>query len=308
VEAVLAERVPEIDLEQLISSRLPPPRPGRRIISFPSLGAILMRPRNLIMIAAAVTLIFLISQWIPSSNGEFALAQVQEQVYKLHSAQYTETFKQSGSPQTTTRKMTLGHSLGRWEGTAGGDLGRSITIIDKKQTLSIFPDKKAYVVFEHVDIPADGKDDSREKGFTWNETFDELLRAPAESVKRLPEKTIDSKTAVGFATERKEKTDRFVTTLRSTYWIDTKTKLPIRVEYATHSTNPAIKDSEGLVSDFVFDAPLDPALFSTEPPKGYTDLQPHVSPPPDKPLQRGHFELGHTVPAPEKPKSDKPSK
>jgi hypothetical protein len=65
--------------------------------------------------------------------------------------------------------------------------------------------------------------------------------------------------------------------------------------------------NQGVVSEFVFEAPLDPALFSTEPPKEYTDLQPHVSPPPDRPLQPGHFELGRIVPAPEKPKSDKPS-
>ncbi len=270
-----------------------------------------MRPRNLMFVAAAIAVIALVSQWIPSSNGDLALAQVQQQVEKLHTAQFTETFKLSGSPPTTTRKMTLGDSRGRWEGIAGGDLGHCITIMDEKQMLNIFPDKKGYVLSQYVQMPTDGKNDSRKKGFMWRDTFGELLRAPAESVKRLPEKTIDGTTAVGFVTEREEKFDGFITTSRRTYWIDAKTKLPIRVEFTAHSTNPDIKDSEGLVSDFVFDAPLDPALFSTDPPKGYKNLQPQTTAPPDKPLPAdkslplghteplptGHFELNKTVPS-----------
>jgi outer membrane lipoprotein-sorting protein len=298
VEAVLAEPVPQIDLERLIHSRLSPPRPTRRFASFPALGTILMSPRNLLIVAAAIALIALVSQWIPSSNGDLALAQVQQQVEKLHTAQFTETFKQTGSPPTTTRKMTLGDSRGRWEGTAGGDLGRCITIMDEKQLLNIFPDKKGYVLSQYVQMPADGNNDSGKKGFMWRDTFGELLRAPVESVKRLPEKTIDGKTAVGFVTEREEKSDGFITTSRRTYWIDSKTKLPILVEFAAHSTNPDINDTEGLVSDFVFDAPLDPALFSTEPPKGYTDMQPKPTPPAGRTLPPGlTVPLGKTVPS-----------
>jgi outer membrane lipoprotein-sorting protein len=308
VEAILAEPTPEIDLERLIPSELSP-RTSTRAISSQSLGAILMSPRNLITLGVAIALIVLISQLIPSSNGDFALAQVQQQVEKLHSIQYKETFQVPGSPQPQTRRcMNLGDSKARWEDTANSDLGRSVTTFDPKQMLTIFPEKKAYFLLVYIDPPGDGKDKRVDKKLTWRDTFDELLRKPSDSVKRLPEKEVDGKMAVGFVTEHEEKTDQFVGTIRNTYWIDKKTKLPVRIELTTHSTNPGVKDREvDLLSDFVFDAPLDPALFSTEPPKGYKNLQPQVTPPPDKPSS-GHFELGRIVPAPVKSKPENPSK
>src|SRR5205807_2650648 len=135
-----------------------------------SIGAILMSPRNLMTIGVAIALIVLISQLIPSSNGDFALAQVQQQIEKLQSIQYKETFQVPGSPQPQTRRcMNLGDSKTRWEDTANSDLGRSVTTFDPKQMLTIFPEKKAYFLSVYIDPPGDGKDKQGEKKFTWRE-------------------------------------------------------------------------------------------------------------------------------------------
>jgi outer membrane lipoprotein-sorting protein len=52
----------------------------------------------------------------------------------------------------------------------------------------------------------------------------------------------------------------------SVVWVDTRTNLPVRIE------NKATLNADGVktvvLSDFVFDAPLDEALFSTTPPEG----------------------------------------
>jgi hypothetical protein len=50
-------------------------------------------------------------------------------------------------------------------------------------------------------------------------------------------------------------------------WVDTKSNLPVRMENKTVLNGEGVKTL--VLSDFVFDAPLDEALFSTAPPKGY---------------------------------------
>jgi outer membrane lipoprotein-sorting protein len=49
-------------------------------------------------------------------------------------------------------------------------------------------------------------------------------------------------------------------------WIDPKTRLPLVIEHTLHTGD---KDVTIIMSDFVFDAPLDDALFSLVPPAGY---------------------------------------
>ena len=56
-----------------------------------------------------------------------------------------------------------------------------------------------------------------------------------------------------------------------TYWVDPQTKLPIRIEVEITSTDPMMAHSKSVLSDIVFDKDLDPALFSLDPPEGYSD-------------------------------------
>src|SRR6478672_1325067 len=71
----------------------------------PITGAKLMRFRNLAAVAAAGLFIVLAAEWLSDrSNGNFAFAEVQAEVGKTKSVQYTETFKQvapDGKPLPT---------------------------------------------------------------------------------------------------------------------------------------------------------------------------------------------------------------
>ena len=65
----------------------------------------------------------------------------------------------------------------------------------------------------------------------------------------------------------------FTETLKRIYWVDTATKLPVRIDCSVTNNNPAAaaqKLVEWMKYDFVFDAELDPKLFSTEAPEGFT--------------------------------------
>src|SRR5262245_2896565 len=89
-----------------------PPHPSR-----PNFGAIIMRPRNLVAIAASALFIVLATQWFSTpSVGSVAFAQVQDQVAKTKSAQYTEvrTDRMKDSKATVemqSRVMILGTSI-----------------------------------------------------------------------------------------------------------------------------------------------------------------------------------------------------
>ena len=85
-----------------------------------------------------------------------------------------------------------------------------------------------------------------------------------EKLTPIPEKQLDGVTVLGF--QDAEVKANF--TAVRTFWINKSTQLPIRID--------VVLTQEGIViggfsqSDFVFDAPLDDTLFSTEPPAGYT--------------------------------------
>ncbi|HYE18568.1 MAG TPA: hypothetical protein VEA69_08995 [Tepidisphaeraceae bacterium] len=88
--------------------------------------------------------------------------------------------------------------------------------------------------------------------------LDEFKRLDDKAAKPLGEKVIDGKPARGFATDQGA--------MKMEIWADKATNRPIRMDvrlplYGGETTMT--------MSDFVFDAPLDPALFDLDAPKGY---------------------------------------
>jgi outer membrane lipoprotein-sorting protein len=101
------------------------------------------------------------------------------------------------------------------------------------------------------------------------------LRRPTslEGAKRLPDRILNGRTAHGVSTEDHYKSDAGVRRTRSeTSWMDPTSKLPVRLEFRDYPSDLSDKGSELIQRDIVFNAPLDRALFSTEPPEGYTVL------------------------------------
>jgi len=96
---------------------------------------------------------------------------------------------------------------------------------------------------------------------------------PAEEAERLPARRFGGKSAVGFRTIETFKRKRGVHTLTRTYWIDSETRLPVQIEATSKSTDPFMGQSRWVISDIVFDEPIDEGLLSTELPEGYTVLE-----------------------------------
>ncbi len=258
------------------------------------LGTKIMSVRNFAAVAAIAVVIFFLAQLIPSrSNGNFAFAQVQTEVEKAKSVQYMLTEKvttkeNKAAPQQVKHVMVLGTDRRREEVTVkpGDDLGlgRSwaleqdpyVSIYDgaKHRGITIYPEKNAFILIrDNLSETEVGQVKNEQLKPQSQLDFYTLIRhVPSGKAKQLPERTIDGKRAVGFlieeTTEQKQGTD----TWRRTYWVDPSTRLPIRIDVSFRSTVPSTANMDAAITEITFGAVLDPELFSTDPPAGYTDL------------------------------------
>jgi hypothetical protein len=112
-----------------------------------------------------------------------------------------------------------------------------------------------------------------------------LRNVAGDKSTRLPDETIDGRKANVFRCEPPEEVRKQARghCEPMKVWVDPETKLPIRMEPFAQDGKPR---PEGVMHDFVFDQPLDPALFSFDPPEGYavtTQGIANLQPPPDKP-------------------------
>jgi len=259
----------------------------------------IMSPRNVTAAAVALAVVLLLTLWLSplgSTNG-LAFAEVQDKVEKTKSVQFTETRQDKSpdgklaGPKSVSRVMILGCYLRREETkvvyagdkleegrhwTRGPDHVISITNAKTGERVSLLPEERLFSVTKRIAwiTPDDGKIHTGEiEPQPEADFYSEIRRVPAEKAEKLRERAIDGNRAVGFRvvdkTKRKQGTDTFTTT----YWVDPKTKLPMRIESSFRSTDPTMGQSEALRNEFVFDAPLDKTLFSTEPPKGYVDQE-----------------------------------
>lgn len=92
--------------------------------------------------------------------------------------------------------------------------------------------------------------------------FLDLARVPESDIKRLPQKVVDGKSAIGF----RRMTGPYGGS--QTWWVDPKTKLPVRVEMRTRLSEGGVM-TQMVFSDIVYNAPLDDALFDVSVPDGY---------------------------------------
>ncbi len=87
-----------------------------------------------------------------------------------------------------------------------------------------------------------------------------------EKLTPLPEKQLDGVTVLGF--QEMEVLANHAAKAVRTYWINKATQLPVRIDVVVTQVGIVVYGFSQ--ADFVFDAPLDETLFSTEPPAGYT--------------------------------------
>lgn len=224
-------------------------------------------------VAAAVTALLGTVVWIlvVDRSASLVFAEVKNRVDRVQSVQYLETRETGGKQDEPRRHTILGRYLTRTEVLRNDGTIECIDIQDAGNGMfvSIYPMRKEFVVIgSQVSIDMDGGNKTDEKLTSRPEVdfYRRMRDVPDEPNKRLPEKTLGSRKVVGFYFEERQG----AATWKKTYWVDPKTKLPVRVEKSVSSRDPSVVPSHWVLSDFIFDQDLDASLFSTEPPEGYT--------------------------------------
>jgi outer membrane lipoprotein-sorting protein len=198
------------------------------------------------------------------SGNQFSFAAVQEKVAQTRSVTFKQTTKvDPGAPPEVDRMLILADGLFRMERPNG-----NYTVMDMKTGKALLvsrQDKKA-IIFLGLKVPG--------------VNLYEMLRVVInDTSKRLADEVIDGRKVSAFQVEIKGQKP----VPRQTWkvWADPETKLPIRMEPIPQN------DKEPMaIYDFAFDQPLEPSLFSFDPPEGYavsTEGLANLPAPPDKP-------------------------
>ncbi|WZO99212.1 hypothetical protein EP7_000811 [Isosphaeraceae bacterium EP7] len=109
-----------------------------------------------------------------------------------------------------------------------------------------------------------------------------LARYSGEADRQLGTKKIDGKPAIGFVIDAKKiDPDSYPGPVE--IWVDSRSSLPVLVLFTTNTSGQNILIRE---DNFRWNQPIDPGLFDTTPPKGYTDATPK---PPSLAEQIGHL-------------------
>jgi outer membrane lipoprotein-sorting protein len=266
-----------------------PPAARKRIMTLRNVGAI----------AAALLAMALFKYWTtPELETGFAFGAVQKEVEKTKSVQYVQKRKDSVDgrvrPEETRKVMIRGpHQMreevettsagdpppeGQIRLGAGPDKYTMVRNVKTGKTITLYPDKKTYSVPKlilGIDRDSGEIKESKIEPAPHLDFYQRIREFPSDSATKLPDRKINGRTAIGFQTVDKKKRRTGDDTWTRTYWIDPETKLPVRIEVVNVSVQgKSTVTSEFVKSDIIFDAPLDEALFSTDPPEGYKDSAP----------------------------------
>lgn len=97
--------------------------------------------------------------------------------------------------------------------------------------------------------------------------FAQFTALPTKNVEQLPSKVINGVNVIGLRTSEKQAGN----TWTRTYWVNEQTKLPYEIWSELYRGTQLTQ--RWVIKDFVYDAPLDDDLFSTETPAGYTSSE-----------------------------------
>jgi outer membrane lipoprotein-sorting protein len=179
-------------------------------------------------------------------------AQVAQQILTARTMSCNETVGGGQLPMPVTMKAMFSDGRVRMEYAQG-----NVMIFDqsKSQSLILDPTAKTAQIIKMTkttgapEVPSDPMQDPA--AFFRN--------LAAQNGEPIEDRQINGVTAKGFRT----KSFGFPASL----WVDPATKMPLRVEI---EFTMGKQKMNAVMSDFVFDAPLDDRLFSLDPPQGYT--------------------------------------
>jgi outer membrane lipoprotein-sorting protein len=206
-----------------------------------------------------------------SSSSNIAFATVVDMLERLHSATFDMTMRMDGRNTVTMRAkgLFLAPSRQRIEAARKGDRFGDMVIIadyDTAKGIVLLPSAKMAVVIDSKTI----KDQINNPMTCIFETMRCLVREgrnrSGKEVAPIGSKEIDGQTVVGFQAH--------CSMGDMTLWADPQTARPVRIDLKM----PAMK-THGVLTNFHYDVPLNPSLFSLKPPPGYFIHRMDVGPP-----------------------------
>ena len=229
-----------------------------------------------VIIAASLVAFF---AWTGGHSGGLAIADVLKSI-TAKTARFTITARMepqpAGMPPEQTMHMLVMENLVRQELPGG-----MYQVMDLKsgRSFTIIPQQKKVMVMKMTGLPQEAKDQMSNDFFgELQRKVEELRGSGPKDVEWLGEKDFDGRPARGFY-KRVQGTDL-------TVWADAETCLPVLMEMH-YGRGP--QQYFMTWSNFEFDVPLDPALFSTAVPEGYTveERSMDMSPPTEADLVTG---------------------
>ena len=174
-----------------------------------------------------------------------AFADVLEKASSVHTVRYTATIQMPAGPVPAQEIQFIELDNGRERCTLPGE----IAIHSQGKSLILNTSEKTAVVITNTSAG------QKELPAPTSPSFLAMIKRLRDaSYENLGKKEIDGKSAAGFRA-RKNGMDW-------TIWVDQKTELPVRVELTYSGIHT-------LMSNFVFNEPIDESLFSLTPPAGY---------------------------------------
>jgi hypothetical protein len=194
-------------------------------------------------------------------------------VERARSVQYARELVKPAGVEQPIRVFVLGRYLERQEhlGPNGDVVAVFIKNLQTGTYVAIDPRNKQFTILgqQRVLRPDGSEEVSDFKAAPSADIFKLVEELPPDAVPAFSDRVLDGRSVIGFYREYRQG----VYDWKITYWVDSATMLPVRMETTAISNNELWGTAEWVRSDFVFDEELDPKLFSTEPPAGYQVLQ-----------------------------------
>ena len=226
-----------------------------------------MKPMTKFVVVATLFVAFCgLLAWLSPSGRALAFEEIAKAFASIQSTTCDMT-AETGEVKTESKVMFLAPSLERIETKMMGEVSINICDLRAQKWLTLIPKQKMAVVYNMENAP---KDRPVNGSFELlRERFRKAQADPDQGTRSLGVKEIDGVRALGFRLD-----DKFGST---DVWADPETALPIRVE-TTHVGESKVKV---VMTNFQYDAELDPSIFSFEPPQGYTvrKMAMNLSPP-----------------------------
>ncbi len=237
-----------------------------------------MKPITRIAVAASVLIVLvgLLSLFVPGAGTARAFADVAEAINGIRTATWkvTQTVPQPDGKPIIIRQtgMFMAPYKERTETLRDNNVA-SIQILDgqKEKMLGLSVPLKIAIVTDLENVAG-----QRPSFVVLRETIAKAKKGGKDGeVQHLGFETIDGHRTEVFLV-RSKILPNMKKTSETKLWVDPKTSLPVRVRRARVSDKPVF---EYLMTDFHYDVPLAPDLFSVEAPKGYyvQQAQPDLS-------------------------------